>query len=91
MGQKDFTDWNGRKRHDQLFPPKEKLVGVKIYSKKEKRIGLKTKVDRYKAELKNLKTYWGYRRTSQKRRREDEADPHPRGYRRWCPLLERRY
>lgn len=69
MGTKDFTDWNGRKRKEALYPSKDKPVRRQVVKKRDKPAGLKTKVDRYKARLTTIKRYWEWRRNHQLRMR----------------------
>lgn len=89
---KDFTDWGGRKRHDTLFPPRERTVRGFTVKKKDKPAGLKTKADRYKALLADLKTYWGWRRREQRERREEKnttrENKNPHIGSRWWPHWE---
>lgn len=88
MGQKDFTDWGGQKRKQLLYPPKEKPVSKFVRPKREKPVGIKTKADRYRALLCELKRYREWRADSRKRARE-----HPERYTRattvpWRPHWE---
>ena len=88
MGQKEFTDWNGRKRHDALYPPREKDVRAKTFSRKEKPSGVKVKADRYKARQADIRRYWEWRRDSQKRHREWVKEKHDPRFVEWHPHWE---
>lgn len=72
MGNKDFTDWNGRKRKEVVRPMPERANEHRRTGKKEK-VGLKTKVDRYKSLLKDLAQYKKWHREYWERRRECES------------------
>lgn len=69
MGTKDFSDWNGRKRKEAVRPAPVRDKWLRGAGKKEK-VGIKTMVDRYKSNLRDLALYWKWRRESQVRRRE---------------------
>lgn len=62
MGQKDFTDWNGRKRKEIVRPAPVRDVQTRRRAGKKVVVGIKTKADRYRAALSELARYWTWRR-----------------------------
>lgn len=69
MSQKDFTDWGGRKRKEVVRPAPERPVLLTRKGGKKDRVGIKTKVDRYKQTLLDFqdgmkwrRKYWAARR-----------------------------
>jgi len=61
MGNKDFTDWNGQKRKELVRPKPVREKWLRGGGKKEK-VGFKTMVDRYKAELTRVREWLGRRK-----------------------------
>ena len=49
MSQKDYTDWNGRRRKFINRPPKDKPMYRSRTPKKYKTVGIKCTADRYKS------------------------------------------